>query len=164
MNNQKGFTLVELVVVIVILGILSAVAVPKFVDMQNEAKQAAIEGARGSVKSAVGLVHAKWLAAGEPTGTVAVEGGTVTIDSYGYPTADAAGIMTAAGLDDGDANTTDDFTIDTTNAAVEIYRTSDETSDDDGNGSAKSGAYYFTYTAAADASTPPVVSDINTKQ
>lgn len=152
MHNQKGFTLIELVVVIVILGILSAVAVPKFVNMQDEAKQSALEGARGSVKSAVALVHAKWLVGGADSTveTVAVEGGDVAVDDYGYPEATTAGIMAAAGL-------TDDFTIDATADPVEIYRTSD-----DDSGSAKTGSYYFTYTAAA-ANTPPSVSDINTK-
>jgi MSHA pilin protein MshA len=157
MHNQKGFTLVELVVVIVILGILSAVAVPKFMDMQDEAKQAAIEGARGSVKSAVSLVHAKWLAAGEPydsdgaTNEFEVEGTTVAYDQYGYPTADTDGIMAAAGL-------ADDFSINTDVDPAEIYRTSD----DDG-GSPKAGAYYFTYEEAG-ADTAPEVSEIETKQ
>jgi MSHA pilin protein MshA len=58
MNNQKGFTLVELVVVIVILGILSAVAVPKFVDMKSDAKISAAEGVYGAAQSAAALNHA----------------------------------------------------------------------------------------------------------
>lgn len=144
MNNQKGFTLIELVVVIVILGILAAVAVPKFVDMQNEAKKAAVEGARGSVKSAVGLVHAKWLAAGEPAGPIDVEGGSVTIGDFGYPTADAAGIMIAAGL-------TEDFEI---NSGI-ITRT------DDYSTTAGDKYWGFEYTAAQNSTTPPDVGDVS---
>lgn len=61
MNNQKGFTLIELIVVIVILGVLSAVAVPKFVDMQTEARIAAVEGLRGAISSASALGRGKCL-------------------------------------------------------------------------------------------------------
>ncbi|EAT16644.1 type II secretion system protein [Desulfuromonas acetoxidans] len=100
MNNQKGFTLIELIVVIVILGILSAVAVPKFVDMQGEAQRSAIDGALGSVRSAAALAHAQWLVQGQPA-TITAEGQTITMVN-GYPSADDAddgSIEDMAGLD-----------------------------------------------------------------
>jgi MSHA pilin protein MshA len=52
MKRQSGFTLIELVMVIVILGILAAVAIPKFVDLKGDAAQAAVSGIAGSLSSA----------------------------------------------------------------------------------------------------------------
>jgi prepilin-type N-terminal cleavage/methylation domain-containing protein len=57
-GKQKGFTLIELVMVIVILGILAAVAVPKFTDLSKQAKLAATKGIIGAVQSGIGIYYA----------------------------------------------------------------------------------------------------------
>ncbi|MFH1577461.1 MAG: type II secretion system protein [Candidatus Omnitrophota bacterium] len=58
MKNEKGFTLIELIMVIVIIGILAAIAVPRFMDLQSEAKKSACEGNAGSLRAAITSYYA----------------------------------------------------------------------------------------------------------
>lgn len=98
-REQQGFTLIELVVVLVILGILAAFAIPRFVNISTEAREAAVRGLAGSLRSAAALAHGLALARSVSNGTISMEGQNVTIVN-GYPSANAAGISaTVANLD-----------------------------------------------------------------
>lgn len=92
-RKQGGFTLIELIVVLVILGILAAFAVPRFAGVNEDARKAAIQGLAGSLRSAAALVHGLALARGQTgaTGSVPLEGSTVAL-VFGYPSALEAGI------------------------------------------------------------------------
>jgi MSHA pilin protein MshA len=87
--NTRGFTLVELVVVITILGILAAFAVPRFLSLDNQARIAATQGLAGSVRSAAALTHSLFLANGGAA--VVMDGTTITMVNQ-YPDAVALGI------------------------------------------------------------------------
>ncbi len=83
-RTQDGFTLIELIVVIAVLSILAAVALPKFADFSTKAEVAAFDGVQGGLAAAVGMVHSKWLIDNKPA-TVQMDGVTVSVDAQGWP-------------------------------------------------------------------------------
>ncbi|ORT52021.1 MSHA biogenesis protein MshA [Vibrio sp. qd031] len=102
--KQKGFTLIELVVVIVILGILAVTAAPRFLNLQSDARESALQGLKGAMAGASSIVYAKSAIQGDE----ALSSATITDSSvgditvaFGYPTATLAGIGAAVeGLGD----------------------------------------------------------------
>ncbi|RUO71950.1 prepilin-type N-terminal cleavage/methylation domain-containing protein [Idiomarina ramblicola] len=67
-NKQQGFTIIELIIVVVILGLLAAAAIPRFTDVSSDAEDAALEGVAGGFASAVGIVRGEWELSGRPKG------------------------------------------------------------------------------------------------
>ncbi|MBI1871337.1 MAG: type II secretion system protein [Chlamydiae bacterium] len=107
MKSQKGFTLIELIVVLTILAILAVFAIPRFITVTADARVAAINGLKGSVLSATSLAKAKYKAVGNTSATtVDMDGTSVTVTSgtganAGVPVGTSAGITSALQSTDG---------------------------------------------------------------
>jgi MSHA pilin protein MshA len=100
--KQTGFTLVELIVVIVILGILAATALPRFVNLQGDARLSNMQAIAASMEAAKLLVQGKWMAVGSTGATTAklADGTAITVvtavgANQGMPIANAGGMATA---------------------------------------------------------------------
>ena len=155
MNNRHatrraGFTLVELIVVILILGILSALALPKFINMGSDARTAKVQAIYGSVRAAAQITHAAAVVRNSlaATGTVSVDNTNITT-AFGYPDITVAtGIAFASGLDVTSSNS-DQVTLDTTTTSGTMYIVP--------TGATTATTCRVAYTPAASATVPPVI-------
>jgi MSHA pilin protein MshA len=97
LRSEKGFTLIELVMVIVILGILAAFALPRYANLQTEARISAVNGLAGGLRSAVAIAKAKYIVVGNMAAvTVDMDGTSVAVNAgTGIPTGAVGGIGTA---------------------------------------------------------------------
>ena len=75
--NNKGFTLIELVLIIVIIGILTVIALPKFSSLRDNAVQSLVKATAGTLQSAVKIAQLKWRTSGEQRSNLALTGGNI---------------------------------------------------------------------------------------
>jgi len=101
MKKQTGFTLIELVIVVIILGLLGAAAIPRFINATDDARDASVEGVAGGFASAVGLVRAEWELSGRPDGATDITYDTIALDvtDTGYPASLSGDEDTIADMD-----------------------------------------------------------------
>ena len=101
MKRSAGFTLIELVIVIVILGILAVTAAPKFLNLQSDARASTLKGMKAAMESSSSIVYSKAVILGKDTSTTAVAVDGIQT-KLGYPTAAIDGIGAAVDLSTGD--------------------------------------------------------------
>ena len=86
-TKQAGFSLIELVIVIVILGLLAATAIPRFLNVTDSAEDASVDGVAGGLSTAVSFVRSQWEVDGRQNSSVILDGTPVALDPrFGYPT------------------------------------------------------------------------------
>ena len=143
MDIKKGFTLIELVIVIVILGILAAFIVPRFAGLSKEARIGTVSSMDGALRSASTIVHSKALTnnvAGLNSSSVTMEGNTTVDIAYGYPTGTVTGMGAA---------------LQSTSGFTPAYTTAKSTFDKDGAPATATEKCQAVYTAATATTVPP---------
>lgn len=153
MKRQSGFTLIELIIVIVILGILAVTAAPQFFNFGSDARESTVRGLQGSINGAADLVYARSAIEGienEETDTTDNDGIDVV---YGYPAATAAGLQAALNINEDDW----DIVEDGTSGDEAQIRFSPAGFNDPNTSFAEIEDCSVTYTEAADEDNRPVV-------
>ncbi len=87
-GQNAGFTMIELIMVIVIVGILAAAALPRFSDLSTRAEVSTNQGMAGALRASVGVAHTAWFAAGSNTSsaaTITLDNTGISINTAGYP-------------------------------------------------------------------------------
>lgn len=168
-RKQKGFTLIELIVVIVILGILAVTAAPKFINFTDDATKAAFSGVNGGMASAMTIIYSKAAVSDTiASATQTISGANVV---FGYPDASLTGIVKAAEVSNGlfstDKSTDYTYFIDTAATPDELYFTPSNKLGTLGAAAATKAEItatncYISYTAAADKDTAAILNHIQT--
>ncbi|WP_283630421.1 type II secretion system protein [Shewanella baltica] len=175
MKRQQGFTLIELVVVIIILGILAVTAAPKFINLQGDARVSALQGLKGPIQGANSLVYSKaalgsaearaaayWTGdatdANDALGGVDIGTGTKVKTNFGYlqSTADELNNAIDITLSNAESDASDWYIAEGASgvAAAVIYQAGSARF---GNTTATSNRCYLTYTPATATAVPTYV-------
>jgi len=127
-SSKKGFTLIELVMVIIILGVLAAIAIPKFVDLSSQAKVAATKSGLGAIRSVIAIEYAKNATSGTASFPTAIT--TALFADERIPTNklnDATGVGAVTAAPDGTASSANGWWYISASGKAGAY--SDETED-----------------------------------
>lgn len=149
--NNRGFSLIELVIVVVVLGLLAATALPRFLNVTDDAEEATVEGVAGGYATGVGLIRAQWEIEGRPSENgsanvtfVTLGGVEVAVDKdTGYPTGLAVTNTEDVDMDAGDCEQIFERIIQSAPSITSVWDTSNDdkfegiryyTTDGDGQG------------------------------